>query len=329
MNGLDFGHPELWPWLLAAAPLWYGLWYLLRIRHNASRVYGAELLEVVSKPWARATRIALACLLLVLVLMDPRLGEESVEVERRGLDIVFGLDTSRSMLARDHEPSRLDAAKRDIVSVLPDLRGGDRVGLVAFSGEARVIVPLTHDLDSFRHLLVQVDTDTVRKGGTDLAAAIRRALSLIGDRERSTSVITLLTDGEDLTGAGMQMAHQAESLGVVIHAVGYGSTVGSKIILSEGGTERFLTDDNGDEVVSALESDRLRALVQRTGGEYLRSEVMALPLRQLKEKRLDVMMKRVYEAGEEVVLKARFQWLLIPAMLLLLLDMAWMGGRRR
>ncbi len=329
MSGIDFGRPELWPWLLAAAPLWYGLWHLLRVRFDAIKAYGAELDEVVSKPWARATRMALAWVFLLLVLMDPRLGEENVDVERRGLDIVFGLDTSRSMLARDLEPSRLEAAKRDIVSVLPDLKGGDRVGLVAFAGEARVIVPLTHDLDSFRHLLSQVDTDTVRKGGTDLGAAIRRCLALIGDREQSTSVITLLTDGEDLTGAGRQLARRAAALGVVIHAVGYGTTVGSKIILDEDGTERFLTDDEGNEVVSVLKSDQLRELVEVTDGEYLRSEVMALPLRQLKEKRLDAMVKRAYEAGEEVVLKARFQWLLIPAMLLLLLDMAWLGGRRQ
>ncbi|MHC4922400.1 MAG: vWA domain-containing protein, partial [Planctomycetota bacterium] len=290
---------------------------------------GAALEELLPLPWGRATRLCLAVLLLLLTFMEPRLGEEQVQVERRGLDIVFCLDTSRSMLARDMAPTRLDRAKRDIRSVLPELTRGDRVGLVAFAGRARVVVPLTHDLDSFRQLLAAVDTATVRRGGTDIAAAVTRALALIGDEDYQTSVVVVLTDGEDHQGKAQSAARECHDRDVVLHAVGYGSTRGSKITLTGDEGESFLRNAKGDEVVSVLASESLRAITETTGGEFLRADVMSLPLLELKAKRLDPMAKRAYEAGEETIYRSRFQWTLLPALLLLLWDMLWCGGWRR
>jgi len=329
MNEVSFTHAELWPCLLLALPFGLAVWWSLRLVGAGREVYGAELVERVSAPWARAMRVALAAAFLLLAYMEPRYGEEKVQVERRGLDIVFAMDTSRSMLARDMNPSRLAVAKRDIQTVLPSLTGGDRVGFVAFAGEARLVVPLTHDLGSFRQLMDQVDTSTVRKGGTDLAAAIRKSLQLVGEHDQTTTVVVLMTDGEDLTGAGLQAAREAKSRGVVVHAVGYGSTKGSKITLDSSGKESFLKDDQGSEVVSALDSEGLRRLAESTGGEFLRTDVMALPLIQLKTKRLDPMVKRAFDEGEETVFRTRFQWALIPAMLLLVLELLFVGGSRR
>jgi len=329
MSELSFANAALWPWLLVAPALWFGVWGLLRSIARTRDAYGAALTEPVPSPWGRATRIVLAMVFLLLAYMEPRYGEEKVQIERRGLDIVFAMDTSRSMLARDLQPSRLAVAKRDVQTVLPGLTGGDRVGFVAFAGEARLVVPLTHDVDSFRQLMDQVDTSTVRKGGTDLAAAIRKSLQLVADRDQATSVIILMTDGEDLTGAGLQAAREARAAGVVVHAVGYGSTKGSKITLTASGSESFLRSDDGQEVVSSLDSEGLRRLAEATGGEFLRTDVMALPLVQLKNKRLDPMIKRAFDKGEETVYKTRFQWALIPAMLLLLLELLFVGGSRR
>ena len=253
--------------------------------------------------------------------------------ERRELHVRWDrFDRRLQRLQRLRHPNRvarLAVAKRDVQTVLPGLTGGDRVGFVAFAGEARLVVPLTHDVDSFRQLMDQVDTSTVRKGGTDLAAAIRKSLQLVADRDQATSVIILMTDGEDLTGAGLQAAREARAAGVVVHAVGYGSTKGSKITLTASGSESFLRSDDGQEVVSSLDSEGLRRLAEATGGEFLRTDVMALPLVQLKNKRLDPMIKRAFDKGEETVYKTRFQWALIPAMLLLLLELLFVGGSRR
>ncbi len=116
---------------------------------------------------------------------------------------------------------------------------------------------------------------------------------------------------------------------MVLHVAGYGSTRGSKITLTGKDGESFLRNDKGDEVVSALASESLRAMTEATGGEFLRADVMSLPLLELKAKRLDLMAKRAYEAGEETIYNSRFQWTLLPALLLLLWDMLAFGGWRR
>jgi Ca-activated chloride channel family protein len=261
--------------------------------------------------------------------MDPRLGEEQVAVERRGLDLIFCLDTSRSMLARDLEPSRLERAMRDIRAVLPRLEGGDRVALVVFAGQARLWIPLTHDMDSFEGLLGEVDTDVVKVGGTDLAAALRKALETADVDNSKTTAVVLLTDGEDLAGAGRQAATELADAGIVVHAVGYGSSMGSKITVAEKSGESFLVDKQGDEVVSRMDPESLRAVAAATGGEFVRADSMALPLVELHDKRLLPMQKRSYDAGEEAGKRARYQWVLLPLLLLLLFEIAMAGGRHR
>ena len=329
MSGLEWSRPELWPFLLLAPVVWLGLWRALRAGVRGRDLYGAPLAESVPTPGERATLWTLSGVLLWLTWMEPLLGEEKVTVERRGLDVIFCLDTSRSMLARDLEPDRLGRAKRDIRTVLPLLVGGDRVALIAFAGKIKPVVPLTHDLDAFRDLLDEVDTDTVRMGGTDLAAAIRGGVELSSEEEASTTVIVLLTDGEDLSGAGRQAAGEAASRGIVLHTIGYGSTRGSKIILDKDGTEAFLESNKGEEVISAMDSEGLRAIAEATGGQYVRADVMALPLVELKEKRIDPMVQRSYDAGEETLYKTRFQWVLLPAVILLMVVVMRHGGRRR
>lgn len=329
MSDVTFSHPHLWPLLLLVVPAWLLVWWLVRQRIHARQAYGAILTEVVPSPSGRATRVSLAALFLLLTWMEPRLGQEKVQVERRGLDIIFCLDTSRSMLARDMEPTRLGRAQRDIRSVLPELTGGDRVGLVAFAGRAKVVVPLTHDLDSFRQLMETVDTHTIRLGGTNIAAAVEKALDLIQEDNQQTSVIVVLTDGEDHEGKAQKSARECRDRDVILHAVGYGSTRGSKITLTDKDGESFLKNQKGDEVVSALASESLRSMTQTANGVFVRADVTPLPLLELKTKRLDPMVKRAYEAGEETIYKSRFQWTLLPALLLLLWDMIALGGWRR
>lgn len=328
MADLGWSHGSLWPLLLLLPFFWLFLYFMLRRARRGVMIYGADLLERAPSSLARASLLSLGVAALLLTWMDPLLGEAKVAVERRGLDVIFCLDTSRSMLARDIEPNRLQRAKRDIRSMLPELLGGDRVALVAFAGRAKLIVPLTHDLDSFRHLLEDVDTDSVRLGGSDLASALRKGLELSEEGHSSTTVMVMLTDGEDLSGSGRQAAREVRDRQIVLHTLGYGSIRGSKITLQDQDSESFLTSSEGDEVVSVLDVDGLRQMSALTGGEFIRADQMALPLVELKQKRLDPMLKRAYDAGEEVVRKTRFQWILLPGMMVLLLEMLICGGRR-
>jgi Ca-activated chloride channel family protein len=319
---------ELWTWLLALPVVCALAWALFDRTRAAAARYGAAP-RGAQHPLARAVRLALLLGLGLLAWMDPRWGDEPITVERRGLDLIVCLDTSRSMLAGDMEPTRLERCKQDVRALLPRLTGGDRTALVAFAGEARIQVPLTHDLDAYRALLDDVDTDTVRTGGTDLAAALRKALELADPANAATTVVLLMTDGEDLAGAGRQAAAELAAKGLVVHAVGYGSKLGSKITVAGNVGERFLRDAQGNEVVSRLDDESLRALAAATGGEFVRAEAMVLPLNQLHRERLAPMQKRAYDAGEETGKRARYQWVLLPLLALLLWELAMAGGRHR
>ncbi len=329
MNGLSFERAGQWPILLLLPPLWGVFYAVLKARARAVRRYGAASKDVVPTALGRSLRLASLCLLGAICWLDPRYGEEVLPVERRGLDLVFCLDTSRSMLARDAEPNRLERAKNDIRSILPLLGGGDRVALVVFSGQARLWIPLTHDLPSFAALLDEADTTVVPVGGTDLAAALNRARETLQSEAAATSVVVLLTDGEDLAEQGQEAAKELAASSVRVHAVGYGSMYGSKITIEENGTQAFLRGKDGEEVVSQLDVAGLRAIAEASGGEFVRADAMALPLRQLHEKRILPMHKRAFDAAEEVVRKPRYQWVLLPLLLLLLHEMRTAKGRAR
>lgn len=329
MNGLEWGRGFLWPWLLLLPVVWALLWALFDRTARAMRRYGAQPTSRVASPLLRSLRITLLLGLGLVCWMDPRLGDEPVTVERRGLDLIVCLDTSRSMLARDMEPTRLERARQDVQAVLPLLQGGDRVGLVVFAGDARLWVPLTHDMDSFRGLLDEVDTDVVKAGGTDLQKALRKALELTDEKQAATTAVLLLTDGEDLGGAGQQAANELAARNIVVYSVGYGSARGSKITVDEGGAEAFLKDRDGKEVVSKMDGESLGALARVTGGEFVSAEAMALPLNEIYRKRLLPMQKRSYDAGVETGKQARYQWVLLPLLTLLLFELATAGGRHR
>jgi Ca-activated chloride channel family protein len=320
----------LWP-LCAGAPVLAALAWLAAGRaRSVARLYGAVGSDRVERAGVAALLAGAFALLMALAAIEPLWGKSLVRVERRGLDVIFCLDTSRSMLARDVEPDRLSRAKLDVRSVLPRLVGGDRVGLVAFAGEAKLVIPLTHDLDSFRELLKTVDTDSVRKGGTDLKAALEKALSAADEGHERTTAIVLLTDGEDLGGEGKGAAAECAARGIVVFAVGYGSTKGSKIVLQDekAGGEAFLKSSGGEEVITSLDAEGLRALCAEAHGDFLRADVVAEPLVEVHDKRLVRLGKRSYDAGEESLHESRFQWLLLPALVLLCASMWYSGGRR-
>ncbi len=330
MSDFVFEHPERWP-LLFAPLIYFVLVLAARARQRRAAEAFADqaahpLLLADAPPAARTLRFALefaGLLLLVLSALEPAWGSIERKVERRGVELVLCLDTSRSMLARDLPPDRLSRAKKDIKALLPQLRG-DRIGLLAFAGDARVVCPLTHDLGAFEALLDRVDTESTRLGGTDLAAALRTALAVLPRDGVESQSIVIMTDGEDLEGQGQEEAASARARGVRVHALGYGSTEGAKVPGREPGS--FVRDQAGQEVISRLDAQGLRQICGATGGSYLAGNDVSLPLVELFEKRMRPMQKRSFEQQERRLRQARFQWLLIPGFCLLLL--AWLLRER-
>ncbi len=320
MIGIDLLRPGLaWVPLCAALVLAVGVVGLRRRRAALAALSGARLRASFAPraaPGRAALRLALACAGLFLAglgLLGPVRGYTTRPIVRRGLDLVLCLDTSRSMLAQDLQPSRLERAKREVRGLLEHLRG-DRCALLAFSGDAREVAPLTHDRGTLEALLASITTEDNRRGGTDLAAALQQALDLFDGRTGAHEAICLLTDGEDLEGQAARLAEQARERGIRVFVVGVGTEAGGKIpIVGADGRPGFLKGPDGQEVVTRLAGESLRAIAEATGGAYLSVEMSPTPLEEIYEARIATLEGRERETADRRVPHDRYQWALLAA----------------
>ena len=307
--------PEALPLLLLVPLAGLSFWALDRARARRLAPAVGPRAPMLAPVRRRRVWFTLALLCAVLAVLQPAWGGGARALDSRGLDILVCLDVSRSMLARDLEPSRLERARREI-SALAERTEGDRLGLVVFAGDARLAVPLTRDMDSFRELVGLAGPLSVMRGGTDLGAALSTALGS-GDPD----VVLLLTDGEDHEGKGRQVA---ETAGVPVHCVGLGSRRGAKIPVDGA----FLRDRTGAEVVSALDPATLRRIAAATGGSFRDAHARPRALVELYEERILPMARETLEAKERRERENRFQWPLLAAFLFLMVDL-WLHDRRR
>ncbi|MDA1260233.1 MAG: VWA domain-containing protein [Planctomycetota bacterium] len=199
-------------------------------------------------------------------------------LETSGTEIVVCLDVSRSMLARDVAPSRLARAHAEI-RALAEAAPTDRISLVAFAGEARLIVPPTLDGSLLADLAELCGPSSVARGGSDLGAGLEAAAAVLPESLDRRATVLVLTDGEDLEGRGARVAAELAQRGVTVHCVGFGSERGSKIVVAGSNGEQFLRDASGREVVSVLDAAALRTLARVTGGDYFAAGTEAGMLR--------------------------------------------------
>lgn len=329
-----FARPEAWPVLLLAPAAWGAALALDRARaRRLARLVGPRVERLAPDPSAarRAARRALfgaGLFLALLATLHPVFGDATREVDERGVDVVLCLDVSRSMQAGDVAPDRLSRAKRELRALATRVRG-DRLALVAFAGEARTIVPLTRDARSFADLVETAGPLSVERGGTDLGAAIEAALALLPREGGAHETIVLVTDGEDLAGRGLAAARAAAQRGVTVHALGLGTALGSKIALATEKGRGFLTDRAGGEVVSTMDAASLTRLVEAAGGAFVEAGPVEGALGSLYEDRVVSMARRSFEAEARHRRENRFQWPLLAAVLLLLVELGLPDRRRR
>jgi Ca-activated chloride channel family protein len=216
----------------------------------------------------------LSLLLIGIALARPQWGETEERVDRKGDDVVFLMDTSKSMLATDVTPSRLERAKMAVLDFVRRHAGG-RVGLVAFAGDAFLQCPLTLDYDAFEEAIRDLDTDSVLVPGTDIASALFAGSRAFEKSERR-KVLVLVTDGEDLEHIGIDAAKQLAKESVVVFTVGVGTPNGSQIqVRGKGDVVEPLRDEKGQPVTSRLDENTLRTIAETTGGTYRRLETIA------------------------------------------------------
>ena len=262
----------------------------------------------------KATMTLLIVLLAIVALAGPKYGYRWQEIEQKGIDIIVALDCSKSMLATDIEPSRLDRAKREVYDLLTMLRG-DRVGLVAFAGTAFLQCPLTIDYDAFNLFLKALTPDFLPVGGTDLTTAVTIALESFDAKSSAERAIILITDGEN-TGKGnpLQAAAQAGELGVKLFCIGVGKDDGVPLPQPEGG---FKKDASGKIVLSRLDEETLKKMAVTTGGTYARSvagdmDLDAIYMEQIRGK----MEASAITGGRKQIFENRFQWPLAVAVVI-------------
>ncbi|MBI4878492.1 MAG: VWA domain-containing protein [Planctomycetes bacterium] len=311
-------------WLLLAAPALVAAAAAARVLRRLALARFAVSMAGGAVRGARQALLPAAALALVLLaLCGPRWGERLREAADAGTDVVVLLDASRSMWVRDDEPDRLGRARREALDLAQCFAGG-RLGLVTFGGSGELHCPLTHDRAGFASFVRAVDPALTSRGGTDVAAGVRRALAAFDQESAARRVIVLISDGEDLghraqaEGAGWL----AYSMGAVVHALLVGSRAGGPVPERSEPGAGFLLDAAGAAVISLPDPATLRALAQRTGGEFLEAEREPFALRGLHDERLaDTLL-----AGSGTALRRepvdRYQWFLAAAALVLLLGNA-------
>jgi Ca-activated chloride channel family protein len=319
-------------WLLFAVPvvlLPAYVWCFWQ-KAKALRVLAStEMLKKINTSVSLKKQILKAALMLaafigiVVALTEPKWNPQPQRIKRKGRDVVILLDTSRSMLAEDIKPSRLERSKIAIADLLEILEG-DRIAIVTFAGNAAVKCPLTQDYAFVRMALADISTESTSRGGTLIGDAIRKATEEVFDKQsREYKDIILITDGEDHESFPLQAAEKAAAEGIRIIAIGLGDEKeGSRIPITDADGKSTFLKYNGQEVWSKLNADVLRKIVYATeGGKYLSVEPgTTLDLGQIYEQLITSAQKRDLESVTMMEYDEKFQIFLAAAVILLICE---------
>ena len=261
---------------------------------------------------------------LCLALLKPYSGYELKEIKREGIDIYFLVDLSPSMKAQDVKPDRLTRAKYELQDFLK-LLTGDRVGLIGFSGEAFVFVPLTTDYNAFSLFLQELDSNLIPAAGTDIYSAVKTAVESFQKQPSSEKTIILITDGEDSVGLTESMIADIKALDVKVFIVGIGTQEGAPIPSEDGQYKK----DNGKIVLSKLDEQGLQNLALATGGGYIQSTGGHLDLEKIYYQGIKKSIQKT-ETGtmQKKLPNYKFQVFLILALLFLTLEMLTTNKKR-
>ncbi len=333
---IRFAHIE-YLYALAVLPVMVlAYWLFARSRANAAARFGnPSMLERLAGDASRSKRLAKLVVLMAAVaclfvaLANPRIGTRLEDVKQEGVDIFIALDVSLSMKSEDIKPNRLEKAKFEIRNLIGRL-AGDRIGLIVFAGEAFTQFPLTTDYSAANMFLDIVDVDAVPVPGTDIGSAIERSVESFDFEETTTKVLIIITDGENTEGEVFDAAEEAAKKGVLIYTIGLGSPTGSPIPVYNAGGQQvdFKRDRAGAVVISKLDEASLEKLASIGGGKYFRGTNAQDELDEI-YKNINALQKKEFGVKQFTDYEDRFQFFLVPAILLLLLEVLMTEHRLR
>ncbi len=322
-----FAHPD-YLYFLTAIPVFIALYAYVRMQSNqAKKLFSTSELFIrlaeqhsTRKGGVKATLFVLAFVLLVIALANPQVGTRMEEVKQEGVDLFIALDVSKSMLAEDIKPNRLEKAKYEIGNLIERL-AGDKIGMIVFSGEAYTQFPLTIDYSAANLLLDVIDVESVPNPGTAIGSAIEQAMKSFNFEDPSTKVLVIMTDGENNSGDAIEKAKEAIEKGVKLYTIGLGSPAGAPIPIynANGQQSDFKRDRAGNVVLTKLDEPSLQEIASIGRGKYFRATNSQDELDAI-YKEINGLEKREFGVKQFTEYDDKFQYFLFIAMILLLIE---------
>ncbi|MEN8815352.1 MAG: VWA domain-containing protein [Nonlabens sp.] len=322
---------KIYFWLLCLIPvlvvLFIGLSYW---RYRAQKKYATKQMldhlipdQSWFKPILKLVTVCVGIVFLVLALVNLKAGEKLETVNREGVDIVFAVDVSKSMLAEDIAPSRLEKSQRLVTEIINNL-ASDRIGLIAYAGSAVPQLPITTDYGSARMFLQSLNTELISSQGTAINEAIQLAESYYSEDTEAAKILVIISDGEDHEGESAAVAEAAAEKGIRIITIGVGTEVGATIPLKVNGRVReFKKDRDGKTVMTKLNPETLKEIAEAGNGAYIDGTVTAKVIEELKEQLAGVD-KVAFDSQQYADFESQFQWFLGFGLFFLFLDIFYL-----
>lgn len=319
---------KIYFYLLAIIPVMALVFFFLQIwkKRTQRRFADSKLLKRLApnrssfKSGLKLAFLLAGLCFLVLGLVNPKIGTKLETVKREGVDIVFAIDVSKSMLAEDIAPNRLEKAKR-IVSEIINQLASDRIGIIAYAGQAYPQLPITTDYGAAKMFLQSMNTNMLSSQGTAIDAAINLASTYYDDSQQTNRVLFIVSDGEDHSESATSNAvENAIQNGIRIFTIGVGKAKGAPIPIKRNGVVESLKKDNqGEVVITKLNEAVLTEIADRGNGDYIDGSNTENAVEYIKEQ-LNRMDKTEFEAKQFAEYKDQFQWFLAAGFLFLFLD---------
>jgi Ca-activated chloride channel family protein len=318
---------KIWFWVLAVIPVIILFFLVLQLwkRHAQKKFADKQLLKRLSpnqslfKSILKLTVICLAIAALAIALVNPKIGTKLETIKREGVDVVFAIDVSKSMLAEDIAPNRLEKAKQLVTQIINNL-ASDRVGIIAYAGKAFPQLPITTDYASAKMFLQSMNTDMLSSQGTAINEAIELAKTYYDDDEQTNRVLIIISDGEDHGEGTTKAAEEAYKEGIRIFTIGVGDTKGGPIPIKRNGVVlNYKKDSKGETVITRMDEETLKAIAKEADGVYLNGRNTNEVVEKISDI-LNKMDKKEFEAKQFADFKDQFQWFLALGIALLFLD---------
>ncbi len=325
---------KIWFWVLVLIPILILLFALLQFwKYRAQKRFAnSALLKRLSPNQSRfkgilkvfVLSLAIACFAIALV--NPKIGTKLETVKREGVDIVFAVDVSKSMLAEDIAPNRLEKSKQLVTQIINNL-GSDRVGIIAYAGKAFPQLPITTDYSSAKMFLQNMNTDMMSSQGTAINEAIELAKTYFDDDQDTNRVLIIISDGEDHNQQANTVAEEASKEGIRIFTIGVGDVKGGRIPIKRNGVLlNYKKNNEGETVITKLDENTLKQIAEEANGAYLNGSNTAEVVDGIKDI-LNRMDKTEFEAKEFADFKDQFQWFLGFGIFFLFLDIFFLDRK--